>query len=282
MNIAIFADVHGRVLLCFTLCARWQHTTGECIDLILQCGDLGAFPDLSRLDRATMRYAQRDPSELGFARQFTKEQPQVATVLAETTCPLIFVRGNHEDHAWLDRLEAQSDDALFSVDVYQRVWCLKTGVPYTYRIGDEALTILGVGRIQPKDEQKASHAPYIQPAERARIRQLDHFALDILLTHDSAQHFVTHGYGMEEIRLLLDRYHPPYHFYVHTGRPLDLRQDANGVTTSCKLSDLHWDERKPGKQLEPGGMGILRWHSRTNHRFEVVAAPWWQDYTAYT
>jgi hypothetical protein len=25
MNIALFADVHGRVLLCFALCARWQH-----------------------------------------------------------------------------------------------------------------------------------------------------------------------------------------------------------------------------------------------------------------
>ena len=42
MNIAIFADLHGRILLAFKLCARWQKETGEQIDLILQAGDLGA------------------------------------------------------------------------------------------------------------------------------------------------------------------------------------------------------------------------------------------------
>jgi hypothetical protein len=281
MNIALFADVHGRVQLCFALCARWQRETGERIDLILQCGDLGAFPDPARLDRATLRYAQRDPSELGFAQHFTQVQPEVAAVLAETTCPLVFVRGNHEDHAWLDRLEAQTDAALFAVDAYQRVWCLKTGVPYTHRVGDETLTILGVGRIGPKDARKAARAQYIQPAERARLHHLGNLDLDILLTHDSAQDFVTRGYGMADIRLLLDRYRPCYHFYGHTGKPLDLRVDTNGVTTSCKLTDLHWDTRAPDQLLEPGGMGILRWHNRADQRFEVVDAAWWREYTAY-
>ncbi|GCE21451.1 hypothetical protein [Dictyobacter kobayashii] len=41
MNIAVFADLHGRLLLAFQLCARWQRETGEHIDLILQAGDLG-------------------------------------------------------------------------------------------------------------------------------------------------------------------------------------------------------------------------------------------------
>lgn len=41
MNIAVFADVHGRILLAFKLCARWEKETGEQIDLILQAGDMG-------------------------------------------------------------------------------------------------------------------------------------------------------------------------------------------------------------------------------------------------
>jgi predicted phosphodiesterase len=72
MIIAVFSDVHGRVQLCFKLCARWQQETGEQIDLILQAGDLGAFFSESRLDKATRRYAQFDPSELGFLHGFVQ------------------------------------------------------------------------------------------------------------------------------------------------------------------------------------------------------------------
>src|SRR6266436_811350 len=97
MNIAIFADLHGRVLLAFKLCARWQQETGEHIDLILQAGDLGYFPDRTRLDRATIRHAERDPTELGYLEHFVAARPEVGKALAGTSCPMIFVRGNHED-----------------------------------------------------------------------------------------------------------------------------------------------------------------------------------------
>ena len=72
MNIAVFADLHGRVLLAFQLCARWERETGEKIDLILQAGDLGAFPDMSRLDKATRRYIEKDPTERGFLDHFCR------------------------------------------------------------------------------------------------------------------------------------------------------------------------------------------------------------------
>jgi hypothetical protein len=68
MNIAVFADLHGRIRLCFMLCERWERESGEKIDLVLQAGDLGAFPDMSRLDKATIRHAEKDPTELGFRR----------------------------------------------------------------------------------------------------------------------------------------------------------------------------------------------------------------------
>ena len=51
MRIAVFADVHGRILLAFKLVARYQRETGEHIDLILQCGDMGIFPDIATLDK---------------------------------------------------------------------------------------------------------------------------------------------------------------------------------------------------------------------------------------
>src|SRR5262245_6942852 len=64
----IFGDLHGRVLPAFALARAWQRTYGEPVAGLLQVGDLGYFPDPTRLDRATKRHAQRDPMELG-ARQ---------------------------------------------------------------------------------------------------------------------------------------------------------------------------------------------------------------------
>jgi len=285
MNIAVFADVHGRILLCFTLCARWQRETGERLDLILQAGDLGAYPDRTRLDKATIRHAERDPSELGFLDDFASYRADVATVLAQTQCPLIFVRGNHEDHAWLDSLETQTEGALYPVDAYERIFCLKTGVPYTHHGGDEAVTILGIGRIGPPTGEQQPHKPkYIQEHEQERVYRLGRPRqnFDILLSHDSARDFVTPGYGMDEIRLALDAYKPVYHVYGHTERPVDLRRDANGTTLSCKMSDLHWDPAERGQRLEAGAMGILRWRNRSDHHLEVVDAPWLHAYTAHT
>jgi hypothetical protein len=283
MNIAIFADLHGRILLCFKLCERWQRQTGEQIDLVLQAGDLGVFPDLSRLDKATIRHTQDDPSELGFVHDFADYKPEVAEQLANTTFPLVFVRGNHEDQEWLDALEYPTDGPLFAIDAYERIFCLKTGFPYTFNSGDESITILGIGRVAPPIcEPNPAKLKYIQPHELERLYGLDKPDFDILLTHDSGLDSVKKGWGMEEIRLLLVAHKPPYHFHGHTEEPFTRRNDSNRTTTIYKMADLHWDKSSRGKPLEAGAMGILRWKDRLNHSFEVADQPWLKEYTANT
>lgn len=282
MNVAIFADVHGRILLCFKLCARWERETGERIDLVLQAGDLGAFPDPARIDKATLRHAQADPTELGFSDYFVHPTAMARDVLAQCSADLVFVRGNHEDHTWLDTLERQATGSVFPVDAYQRILCLRTGMPFTFSRDGEALTILGIGRIGPPVGAGEHKATYIQPEERERIYALGDLAVDVLLTHDVARDFITPGFGLEETRLVLDQYRPLYHFYGHIERPLLRRLDPNGVTASVKLSDLTWDETDRGQPINAGAMGILRWHDRDNHAFEVAAAPWLREYTART
>lgn len=282
MHIAIFADVHGRVELCFRLCARWQRETGQQLDFILQAGDLGAFFDRARLDRATIRHAQHDSSELGFLDDFTTYNQRTATALSVTTCPLIFVRGNHEDHQALDELERQHAGPLFPVDVYQRVFCLKSGTPYALEAGAATLDLLGIGRIGPVDgERDILQLKYVQPYEQERIYRLGRQSIDLLLTHDSARHAVTRGYGMAEIRDVLDDYRPAYHFYGHTEELCYQRRDTNGVTLACKLSDLTWDDERGGL-VQAGSMAILTWHSRQNQAFEVVDEPWLKEYGKHT
>lgn len=67
MRIAIFADIHGKILLPFKLVDLYQKQTGQKIDLILQCGDMGAFPNVETMDKATVRHAKHDRDELGFS-----------------------------------------------------------------------------------------------------------------------------------------------------------------------------------------------------------------------
>ncbi|MFQ6056020.1 MAG: hypothetical protein ACE5J3_08585 [Methanosarcinales archaeon] len=76
MIIAVFSDVHGRILQCFKLCVCWEKENNEKIDLILQA----------------------------------------------------FVRGNHEDHDL---------GAIFPVDAYNRIFCLKSGIVYYGHTGKD-------------------------------------------------------------------------------------------------------------------------------------------------
>jgi Icc-related predicted phosphoesterase len=283
VNIAIFSDLHGRILLAFMLCARWQQETGERITAILQAGDLGAYPDEARLDRATLRHARADPDELGFMRDFTELQDDVAYRLAETTCPMIFVRGNHEDHAWLDAVERGAGAApLYPIDAYQRISCLRTGMPYTI-VGDGSqLTVLGIGRIGfPPGASNPNEAKYAQAPELERLYNLGPAQVDILLTHDVPPTNVNRrSVGMTEIRRALDDYRPVYHFYGHTDEPYRCELDANGVTATIRMADLNWDRAARGGPLHAGVMGMLRWRGPSEHSFEVVDAPWLREYSA--
>ena len=168
IRLALFADIHGRFLLPFKLAHHYQQTTGKSIDLIVQCGDMGAFPDNSRMDKATLRHAARDRDELGFIDDFVHAKPPIAQFLDRLNLNMLCVRGNHEDHKFLDELERQSVQAAFPIDVYQRVWVLKTGEPFVLQKDGESLEILGIGRIG--DRKQRPHGEFIQEYERQTLR----------------------------------------------------------------------------------------------------------------
>lgn len=229
----MFGHLHGNILLAFQCCARWQQETGQHLDLILQTGELGVFPDRTRLDRSTRRYSKSNTTVLGFLEHFTTYHAKVAVVLGDTTCPVLFVRGNHEDHLWLDSLEQQATAPLFPVDAYQRLWCLKTGI---FQRANETITILGIGRIGRPATSHREKSHYIQFAERQRIERLDAAPIDLLLTHDAARDSIYPGSGSLEISKVLQHQRPACHFFGHYGGPTRSRPDTNGVTLSYKLA----------------------------------------------
>jgi len=81
LNIAILGDTHGHLTLAYRVLKRWQEEEAQRIDLILQVGDFGAFPPPYRLDKATKRFAESDPDELGFTAYFHGE-PEAEEILS--------------------------------------------------------------------------------------------------------------------------------------------------------------------------------------------------------
>ena len=264
MKIAVFADLHGKILLPFKLVDLYQTQTGEKIDLILQCGDAGIFPDTKKLDRATLKHAKTDRDELGFADDFMVLKPQISRFLEKLNLQMICVRGNHEDHDFLDNLESQSEQDLFSVDVYKRVWVCKTGKMLTFTAGNQTLTVVGIGRTG--DRKGRMDQRFIQPYEKLAIKKLikTKETPDLLITHDRDPQ--EYGYGMTEIRDILDEMLFHYHFYGHTGQHFQQETDLNGYTTSVKIKELEFNE---DGILEKGCMLIVTKINDTFH-LEVV------------
>src|SRR3954469_19124575 len=139
----IFGDLHGRILPAFRLAAAWERAHGIRLDGLLQVGDLGYFPDPSRLDKATARHADDDPLELGacLVAEPNREADAVFRGKGGPPPPLWFTAGNHEDFTALAVREQGGGrrEASFAVDAYGFVRCIRDGrvetMPGPVRVG---------------------------------------------------------------------------------------------------------------------------------------------------
>jgi predicted phosphodiesterase len=69
--IGFVGDTHGRVLHTLAVLSEWQIRTKKKLDLIIQVGDLGAYPEPSEEVR-NEKYVRQDPAELDFSRFLKK------------------------------------------------------------------------------------------------------------------------------------------------------------------------------------------------------------------
>jgi len=105
----------------------------------------------------------------------------------------------------------------------------------------ETLTFAGIGRIG--DRKGRTEKRFIQDYERKEITKLSRTndVFDVLLTHDKDDGS-QRGYGMTEIRALLDRVIFRYHFHGHTGEPFSDVCDSNGITRQVKIKELEFED----------------------------------------
>ena len=247
----IFGDLHGRILPAFRLAMAWEREHGLRLDGLLQVGDLGYFPDPSRLDKATARHAADDPLELGACLVAEPSREADAVLRGEDGPPptLWFTAGNHED---FDALAARERNGgrrspSFAVDAYGLVRCIRDGrvetLPGPLRVG----AVWGI-------DDRAPNARRRTP-ERGRIKDrsltaLAGSAFDVLLSHDGPRDAVLAGSGSEGLGALIGLARPAFAFFGHYGSRYGRVGATTGGTQVYHLAGF--EMRRGGSCAEAG------------------------------
>lgn len=264
MRIAVVGDVHGHLALLYAILGRWQRETGRTIDLILQVGDLGAFP-AARVDQATNRHAARDPEELGFA-DFAGENPP--STLLDPRPPLVFIPGNHEDFDYLESCDrgAPANDARYPVSADQRILALRSGRVWTFEAAGESVRIAGVSGVAAVSRKKHRH-PRIQLRDEDALGLAEQGpgCIGILISHERPAQLgieaqLRHDLGgSTALRLLIEEAQPRLAFfghYDHAGEWSVGRTRVIGLKGCGYITHGEWPVKR-------GGIVIVEWEGAT-------------------
>lgn len=272
----VFGDLHGRILPAFRLAAVWAREHSVRLAGILQVGDLGWFPDLSRLDRATARHAEKDPLELG-ATLVCQPGSQADSVFADPHGPdaLWFTAGNHEDYQALAHSSYGGDDSTFPVDHYLRLRCVRDGSVAELRGGPRVGALWGIDDKAPNARR---HIPAMGKIRSRNATRLAAGSFDVLLTHESNRDAVYHGSGSEEIGVVIRLARPQFHFFGHYGGTGRLVEIAPCGTESYLMAGFELRER--GGTAEAGSVGVLRW-KEGGGEFDYLDPKWLRTFTRF-
>lgn len=170
MILCAAGDTHGALNQMYTGVLEFEAALGVRFDWILHVGDFGIWPDPARVDKATRRHDGAGDFPAWFAERRTAPRPTV------------FIKGNHEDFAWLD--------AQPSTEVLPGLHYLKNGNVFELAAGGEVLRVGGIGGCYGPSNFERRSAELQGYAKRHYTR--DEIAmlsgrsdLDIVLTHDA-------------------------------------------------------------------------------------------------
>ena len=265
----VFGDLHGRILPAFRFASYWSRRTGRAVSGLLQVGDLGYFPDVSRMDKATLRHAKDDPLELGSLDVATRTDLADRVFDDDPICTfdLWFTAGNHEDFEELERFATASGrgQSDFAVDAYCRVRGIKDGEVHPFDCGLRAAAVWGVDGGGPNARQNLPSRGYI--SERA-VDGLTLESFDVLLTHDAPRDAKRIGYGSELLRALLALPQPQFAFFGHYGGDGSRIEHDYGPTEVYHLAGF--ELRTRDGHPESGSVGVLEWADGEGS-FELIA-----------
>jgi hypothetical protein len=268
----VFGDLHGRVLAAFALAKRYQTDFQVELSGLLQVGDLGYFPDLTRLDSATRRHAARDPLELGVS-ELTASNRVANRFFAKLDAPLrlYFTAGNHEDHELLES-HRRSRDPAWPVDDFHRVWCVDDGRVVNLNSGLKVGALWGIDGDAPKARRIRS--PRVQ-IDLTAANRLCGETFDVLLMHESPRDAIWFDSGSEEISQIIQAAQPQVAFFGHYHEPGRLAECNFGRTQVFWMSGLEFHGR--GHSAEPQSVGLLEYTAGACS-FRYLSEEWLRDF----
>jgi hypothetical protein len=253
----VFGDLHGRILPAFRFASYWTKRNHRAVTALLQVGDMGYFPDISRMDKASIRHAKDDPLELGAQDVATRTDLADHVFDDDPFCPpgLWFTAGNHEDFEELERFaQASGKQADFAVDAYCRVRGIKDGAVHPFECGLKAAAVWGVDGGGPNARQNLPRRGYIH--EHA-VSQLTTEVFDVLLMHDAPEGAKRDGYGSELLRTLIELAGPQFAFFGH------YRGDGSRIERDYGRTQVYhlagFELRTRDGHPESGSVGVLEW-----------------------
>lgn len=268
MKIGFVGDIHGRMFHMLAVLAAWQQIEREKLDLIVQVGDLGAFPVPDEVTRAS-RFVMEDPTELDFSR-YLHAEGEIADHIRHLRNHMInrvyFIRGNHEDFHWLHSRRSAVQRDFVPVDPFDLLYYATDGAILHHH----GLNIAFLGGIEtPTSEQHS-----IDPHAYENLMSLQPRSIDILVTHDApygiAKNFRGETQGSSLIKNLIHRIEPKYLIsghYHHMNGPASF-----GFTTYLGLNILVPPLRRDeNRRVQPGSLAIL--DTETNH-LKFVTEDW--------
>lgn len=164
-------DVHGHIRLLFAQARAVERVLlGRPLDLILQVGDLGVFPDPKRADKATRRHARDQPEQFGFAAFFAHRSAEADALFEDgSAAPLVFVAGNHGDFRFLEDAAHGYEGEPVPVDAYGRIRFLPWGAAWTFSADGLSLRVGGLGGIEPPEGRRAVQRDTELPRKYVRL-----------------------------------------------------------------------------------------------------------------
>ena len=274
MLVAFVGDLHGRVFHAIAAVATWQRRFGRQFDLVVQVGDLGAFPNLDRIEPATDPHLAADPAEADFARllKATGERAARLTRLRRHIVgPILFIRGNHEDHSWLRGLLADGTRQSAVVDPFDFFCYVADGTVQTF----QGLRIGFLGGVEEQIDDAA-----IDRDAYASLIQRGPGTIDLLVTHegpyDSSIGYHGDVHGSPLISRLVERIRPRIHVAGHAHQVSG--PGHYGPTTYVGLDGIvaspRWHPDAVG--LQAGSLALL---DTARGGLTSIAEPWLRSFS---
>ena len=256
MLIGFVGDVHGLVYHAIALVATWQRKTGKKLDMVVQVGDMGAYPTLDSLDEPTRLHAAIDPAQADFSRllQATDLRAErLRTVRGDMASPIHFLRGNHEDFEYLNSLSHDESGRTARVDDFDLFRYVPDGVV----LHASGLKIAFLGGIETEEPAPRS----IDAGAYQRLMALGPGGFDVLATHDPP-YGIGVGYrgqvsGSRLVTDLIEHTQPALHISGHVHHLNGPRSYGRTWSWSldCLIASVRWHPEESGFRM--GCLAVL-------------------------